>query len=293
MGMVLNFTSELRGWIADNLERGCAPSALVGSMVERDFEPRIAEALVEAFVRARDAGAPLPENSLALDLPPLEYRYEPPRLEPGAVIRTPDRVIPVLVRMEQPVLAVLEDVLSGDECAELIELSRARLRPSTVVDPRTGEDAVAEYRDSMGMFFQLEETPLVAKLDRRISAAMSCPVENGEGLQVLRYGPGAKTTPHFDFLLPSNEASRASLARSGQRISTLVVYLNDVASGGETVFPGIGLAVSARKGNAVYFEYANSRRQVDTRSLHAGAPVVEGEKWVVTKWMRERRFVSA
>jgi prolyl 4-hydroxylase len=293
MAMLVNFSPEIRTWILHNLDRGCAPSALVGSMVDQKFEPQVAQGLIDAFVRARSAGVAPPGDSVTLELPPLEYRYETPRLAPGNVIRTPGRVMPVLIRTEEPVLAVLEGVLSADECDELIELSRPRLKASTVVDPQTGENAIAEYRDSDGMFFRLEETPFVARLDRRISEIMNCPIENGEGLQVLRYGPGARTTPHFDFLVPSNPANKASLARSGQRISTLIVYLNDVISGGETVFPELGLSVSAKKGNAVYFEYANTRNQVDYRSLHAGAPVAEGEKWAVTKWMRERRFLSA
>jgi prolyl 4-hydroxylase len=71
------------------------------------------------------------------------------------------------------------------------------------------------------------------------------------------------------------------------------VYLNDVAEGGETVFPGIGVAVIPRRGKALYFEYANSRSQVDQTTLHAGAPVLAGEKWVVTKWMRARRYAPA
>jgi prolyl 4-hydroxylase len=293
MGMVVNFSSELRTWILHNLDRGCAPDDLVRSMIEQEFDPGIAHAMVDAFVRARGAGTDPPDDALMLDLPAPEYRYDTPHLAPGTVIRTTDRAIPVLVRTEQPVIAVLEGVLSAAECDELVGLSRDRLKPSTVVDPQTGEDTIAEYRDSHGMFFRLGETPFVAMLDRRISEIMNCPVENGEGLQVLRYGPGTKTTPHFDFLAPSNAANRRSLARSGQRISTMVVYLNDVASGGETVFPEVGVSVSPRKGNAVYFEYGNSHRQVDHKSLHAGAPVAEGEKWAVTKWMRERRFLSA
>jgi prolyl 4-hydroxylase len=293
MSMIVNFSSELRGWLLLNLGRGRAPADLVRSMVEQKFDPMIAHAMVDAFVHARDAGADPPEDSLTLELPPPEYRYEKPRLAPGTVIRTSDRAIPVLVRTEQPVVAVLEGVLSGGECDELVALSRDRLKPSTVVDPRTGENTIAEYRDSHGMFFRLGETPFIARLDGRISEVMNFPVENGEGLQVLRYGPGTKTTPHFDFLAPSNATNRQSLARSGQRISTLVIYLNDVVSGGETVFPEAGLSVTPRKGNAVYFEYGNSRNQVDYKSLHAGAPVSGGEKWAVTKWMRERRFLSA
>jgi prolyl 4-hydroxylase len=59
------------------------------------------------------------------------------------------------------------------------------------------------------------------------------------------------------------------------------------------VFPETGLAVTPRKGSAVYFEYCNSAGQLDALSLHAGSPVHAGEKWVATKWMRQRRFVPA
>jgi prolyl 4-hydroxylase len=76
-------------------------------------------------------------------------------------------------------------------------------------------------------------------------------------------------------------------------MSTLIVYLNDVPQGGATAFPEIGLSVTPRRGNAVYFEYSNSRQQLDGKSLHAGAPVIEGEKWAMTKWMRTRRFIPA
>jgi prolyl 4-hydroxylase len=162
-----------------------------------------------------------------------------------------------------------------------------------VVDPESGEDVVAGHRTSLGMFFRLEEDAFIAGLDRRFSEVMGLPLENGEGLQVLCYPAGAHSTPHFDFLMPSNPANQASLARSGQRVSTLVTYLNDVEGGGETVFPKIGVSVSPQRGNAVYFEYCNSLGQVDPDSLHTANPVTSGEKWVVTKWMRQRRFISA
>jgi prolyl 4-hydroxylase len=122
---------------------------------------------------------------------------------------------------------------------------------------------------------------------------MNCPLRNGEGLQLLHYHPGARSAPHFDFLTPGNAANEASLARSGQRVSSLVIYLNDVERGGATVFPEIGLAVTPRQGHAVHFEYANSRGDVDLSSVHAAEPVEAGEKWVLTKWMREREFVPA
>jgi prolyl 4-hydroxylase len=59
------------------------------------------------------------------------------------------------------------------------------------------------------------------------------------------------------------------------------------------VFPELGLSVLPKKGSAVYFEYTNSHGQLDHRTLHAGAPVLRGEKWIVTKWMRQRRYGAA
>jgi prolyl 4-hydroxylase len=38
----------------------------------------------------------------------------------------------------------------------------------------------------------------------------------------------------------------------------------------------------------VFFNY--SRPDPSSASLHAGAPVIEGEKWIATKWLREARF---
>jgi prolyl 4-hydroxylase len=183
---------------------------------------------------------------------------------------------------------VLQDVLDADECEALIALARPRLTPSTLVDPMSGRDVPSGLRASLGMFFRPAETPLIERLDSRLGTLMGLPASHGEGLQLLHYPVGAGSAPHFDFLQPVNEANRASIARSGQRISTLVCYLNDVAGGGETDFPQRGLQVTPQRGNAVVFEYDGR----DERSLHASRPVLAGEKWVATKWMRERPFIS-
>jgi prolyl 4-hydroxylase len=76
-------------------------------------------------------------------------------------------------------------------------------------------------------------------------------------------------------------------------VSTLIAYLNDVEEGGETTFPRAGWTTFPKRGSAVYFEYCNSGGEVDPRTLHAGCPVLRGEKWIATKWMRQRRFVPA
>jgi prolyl 4-hydroxylase len=291
--ITVNVKPQLRSWIEHNLDRGCPPEQLIEGMIAQRFDPTVAQGLVRAFVEARSAGAPLTANSVRIDVPAEAFLNDPPRMVAGNSILTSDRSVSVVARLSRPIVAVLANVMSAEECEQLIELARPRLTPSTVVDPVTGENRVAEHRNSEGMFFAPCETPLIAALDARFSQIMNSPIDHGEGLQVLRYGPGTRSAPHFDFLVPRNETSEQSLRRSGQRISSLVAYLNDVPGGGETAFPHAGLSVCPRRGNAVYFEYCNRRGQVDATSLHAGAPVTEGEKWAVTKWMRDRRFIPA
>ena len=294
MGVHIKFSPELGHWITNNLNRQCKPDELIAGMVAQKFDPLVASGIVNAFVMARSAAKPAPVDSVELESQLNAYRCEAPRMNwTDGVIQTTDRQIPVLVRLQRPIAAVLSSVLSPTECEQLIELARPRLLPSTIVDPATGKDITTENRDSEGMFFRLNETPFIAMLDRRLSELMNSPVTHGEGLQVLRYGPGAKNTPHYDALLPTSPASMASIERSGNRMSTLLVYLNDVPQGGETAFPEAGLSVAARQGNAVYFENTNSLRQIDPLSVHTGAPVRAGEKWALAKWMREKTFRPA
>jgi len=293
MSTIVRFSPDLSAWLTQNLDQGQAPAELVRIMIEERMDPRVARAIVDAFLLARQQGGPAPIDSVAIEDAPPEYTYETPRLGTTPELIASDRIVPVLLRTQEPVLALLGNVLSADECAQLIELAKPRLAPSTIVNLYSGQNVVTEDRTSFGMFFQLRENAFIAQLDTRISELMNLPIENGEGFQVLRYPAGAQTTAHFDFLQPTNDANRASIARSGQRVSTLIAYLNDVEAGGETTFLKLGLSVVPRRGNAVYFEYCNSQSQVDHSSLHAGNPVLSGEKWVVTKWMRQRRFVSA
>ena len=266
---------------------------MVEALVGKNFAPRVARGVVDALISAHATARPLPVHNAAPDTEASRFIYETPRMAPGHLIHAGDREIRVLQRLQRPAIVLLEGVLSAEECERLIGMAQPRLGRSTVVDGSSGADIAVERRSSDGMFFRLREDPFIARLDERLSALMSGPAENSEGLQVLRYRPGGQYPPHFDFLVPSNPASSRSIARSGQRISTLIVYLNDVLEGGETVFPEVGLSVVPRRGNGVYFEYTNSRSQVDLRSAHGGAPVVQGEKWIVTKWMRSRQFIPA
>jgi prolyl 4-hydroxylase len=264
-------------WVVLNTRNGCTIESMKEMMVENQFDPVFAEAVLQV-IRHQEG--------------PSVYLYEPPLFQhTGNSIETSDRTIQIAAFYERPCVAILDNVFSHEECDELIKRSVDKLKRSETVDPVTGEPIIIEERTSSGTFYQLNEDPFISTLDRRISEIMCQPITHGEGLQVLRYGVGAEYKPHFDYFPEEEEGSYKHTANGGQRISTLVVYLNDVEQGGDTYFPEIGLSVKPRKGSAVYFEYCNSLGQVDPKTLHGGAPVIQGEKWIVTKWMRQREYL--
>ncbi|MDW5443600.1 2OG-Fe(II) oxygenase [Polaromonas sp. SM01] len=199
-----------------------------------------------------------------------------------------DRWVDLSTVMRAPDLLVLENLLSVDECQALIDAARPRLERSQTVALETGGEEIHEDRTSDGMFFTRGENPLVACIEARIAKLLDWPVENGEGLQVLRYGPGTEYKPHYDYFDPAEAGTAAILARGGQRVATLVMYLQEPAQGGATVFPEVRLQVVPRRGHAVFFNY--SQAHPCSHTLHGGMPVLAGEKWIATKWLREREF---
>jgi prolyl 4-hydroxylase len=291
--MAIDFANEVRDWIANNLARGCPPQDVVRELMDKGTEQALAVAMTQAVSNALLYGDPMPDGKLTLGAPPPQFVPDAGCLGTASVLRVDGREMPVLARLQRPSVAVLGDVLDADDCRQLIEQSRLRLRPSTVTDPITGLDKIADHRSSEGMFFRPLETPLVACLERRIAALTGVPPEHGEGLQILYYPVGTECAPHYDFLLPVNDTNKASIARRGPRVATFITYLNNVEAGGETFFPHVGMSVSPRRGQALFFEYSNARGQTDPVSLHAGAPVLAGEKWIAVKWMRRQRFIAA
>jgi prolyl 4-hydroxylase len=199
-----------------------------------------------------------------------------------------DRWVKVLIQIRHPRVVVFGDFMSADECQAMIELASPKLARSQTVVHATGDSEVNEARTSRGMFFGRGENPLCERIEARIAALLNWPVERGEGLQVLHYLPGAEYKPHFDYFDPDQPGTPTILKRGGQRVGTLVIYLNTPEAGGATVFPDAGLDVHAVTGNAVFFSYCMPHPS--TKTLHGGTPVLAGEKWVATKWMRESTF---
>ena len=280
-------TIELRQWIAEQAAAGFSREAVMASMVASGWQEAVAHKALKATWKEPVAVPPQPTPVVRREgarlLPDLDLSQSPRQIDAG------DRLVDVIASLNQPRVVVLGNLLSADECDALIESARPQLARSLTVATKTGGEELNPDRTSSGTFFARGQTAEVTRIEARIARLLNWPVENGEGLQVLHYRPGAEYKPHYDYFDPDEPGTPSILKRGGQRLATLVMYLSEPARGGGTTFPDAGLEVAPVRGNAVFFNY--DRPHPSTRTLHGGAPVIEGEKWVATKWLREREFV--
>ena len=281
-------TPDLKAWIIEQARAGCRPEDVLASMKASGWQEDVAVAAMEATLQALAPGLPPAAAAAAAALPPAVRVPEPALAGSPSRLWAGDRHVTVLMAMQQPRLVVFGGLLDDAECDALVAAAAPRMARSETVVNETGGNEVNPSRTSRGMFFGRGELPLCQRIEQRIGALLNWPVVNGEGLQVLHYQPGAEYKPHHDYFDPAQPGMAAVLARGGQRVATLVIYLNTPARGGGTTFPDIGLEVAPVKGHGVFFSY--DRADPATRTLHGGAPVLAGEKWVATKWLREREF---
>jgi prolyl 4-hydroxylase len=288
-------------WIRDNFARGCIKEDMLKIMVKAGISEQTAVFNLVAFSTAglqpatakpSTAQAANPIAAKAAVALNNEYQQEASYLfqHENTIVTSDGQQIQVAMRIDAPDVVLLDHFMTEAECDELCEASRGTLTKSTVVDDATGASVDHAERISQGTYFLLGQNDLVKRIEQRISEVTNTPVVNGEGLQILNYVGGGEYRPHFDYF-PDNEGGRVHLARGGQRIITVIMYLNNVTAGGATILPKINLSVYPKKGSALYFSYFNSIGQIDPVTLHGGAPVIEGEKWIATKWIREREYL--
>lgn len=309
----------LQVWLKTMREHGSTRDAMLHALVATKYEAGYASAAIAAAWAEPDTIGAQPIDMQPIDMQPIGTTVaaatdvstivasgsgsaaQPVRSQQALALsahlaqmpnslQTSDRAIEMLFVIASPRVVLFGNLLSDEECDALISLSRDKVERSSVVNASTGAYDIHPHRTSAGTYFQRGENALLQRIESRIAELVDCPLEQGEPIQVLHYQAGGEYKPHFDYFEPAHPGNQEVLSLGGQRIATLIMYLNDVALGGSTVFPEIGLDVLPRKGHAVYFAYCDDDGKLDTRTLHGGSPVSEGEKWIATKWFRQRAY---
>jgi prolyl 4-hydroxylase len=281
--MTQQITPELRQWIVEQAQAGHAAEVVLQSMKTSGWDEAVAIDAMETTLRGH-----LAEQAAAQALPPAVPVPQPDLADSPLYLDAGDRRVAVLGTLALPRVVVLGGLLSDDECDALIAAARPRMSRSLTVATQTGGEEINADRTSQGMFFQRGETELVSRIEARIARLLNWPVQRGEGIQVLQYQPGTEYKPHYDYFDPAAPGTASILQRGGQRVATVVMYLGEPEQGGGTTFPDAQFEVAPKRGNAVFFSY--ERAHPSSRTLHGGAPVIAGQKWIATKWLREGEF---
>lgn len=246
--------------------------------------PRQPEAAAALWQQLAQHGVPRLPAIEAPTSPPLEARVA------GTLAFEESLRVPASAQLsERPAVRRIDGLLSADECRLLAASAQPLLQPSMTLDPVSGAPIANPVRTSHDASFDpLREDFVLRLVQLRMARAAGLPLVHAEQLIVLRYAPGQEYRPHRDYLPPARLS--ADRPEAGNRRRTICVYLNEVAAGGATVFPEAGLEIAPAAGRAVVFDNLDAEGRPDADSLHAGQPVVSGEKWLATLWMRERPY---
>lgn len=209
--------------------------------------------------------------------------------------------LPFQVLSWRPRALYFPNFATAEQCQTLIGMAKPSLKPSTLA-LRNGEteENTKGIRTSSGMFVSASEdkTGTMDLVELKIAQATMLPKSHGEAFNILRYEIGQRYNSHYDAFNPAEYGPQKS-----QRVASFLLYLSDVEEGGETMFPFenglnmdgnydyqecIGLRIRPRRGDALLFYSIFPNGTIDPTSLHGSCPVIRGEKWVATKWIRDQ-----
>ena len=168
----------------------------------------------------------------------------------------------------------------------LIDRAAGRLEPAQAND--AGGEAV---RTATTCAFGPQERDLVlAILQERAARLLGVPVACHEPPNAISYEPGQEYRPHADFIEPSVPQFQPELQQLGQRVATVVTYLNDDFDEAETVFPDLDIKFRGAPGDAIYFANVLADGSPDYLTSHCALPPTRGRKWVLSQWIRAKPY---
>ena len=178
---------------------------------------------------------------------------------------------------------IRKNFLDAETCAELMRQIDADRRPSTIADPN-GDN-----------YFRTSETcdlnsadPVVHGVEIAIADLLGIDPKHGESLQGQRYEVGQEFKAHTDYFEPTGQDYARYCSVAGQRTWTVMIYLNEVESGGATRFKAIDKIVQPEIGKLLAWNNLRPNGTVNPSTLHHAMKVRGGTKYVITKWFRER-----
>jgi prolyl 4-hydroxylase len=114
---------------------------------------------------------------------------------------------------------------------------------------------------------------------------------DNEPLQVVKYDPGGFYNDHHDACCDDDSKCNEFIQNGGQRVLTILIYLNDDFEGGATKFSTIVKDIKPPKyGGVIFRPLADNSEQCHPLALHKGTPVNSGTKYICNLWIRQDKY---
>ncbi|XP_053564717.1 prolyl 4-hydroxylase subunit alpha-3 [Bombina bombina] len=215
--------------------------------------------------------------------------YKDPRMLCSYVTNNHPRLILQPVKRElvslYPYVVLYHDFVSDREAEIIKGIASPWLQRSVVA---SGEkQSEVEYRISKSAWLKDTAHPVIRKMDNRIAAITGLNIlpPYAEYLQVVNYGIGGHYEPHFDHA--TSRKSPLYRTNTGNRLATFMIYLSSVDAGGSTAFIYANFSTPVVKNAALFWWNLHRNGKGNEDTLHAGCPVLIGNKWVANKWIHE------
>jgi prolyl 4-hydroxylase len=200
--------------------------------------------------------------------------------------------MPFEIISELPRIREYKDFLSADDCKMLIDYAAPSVQPGMVVDPLGNSVIDYAHRDAFSTHFK-NDNPLIDVIIDRVSNAIDIDKSCFEKITFIKYEPGQEFKFHQDYFVPTESINGKESATDirckdgGNRISTVLLYLNNVEDSGETIFPWLDVFIRPEIGKLLQFDYGYDDFMLNLKSQHAGLPPSTHDKWIATIWIRE------
>ena len=301
---LIGYAGDIEPAVAEELLRKAADNGealgltMLGALAVTDLQgPRNWSKALEHLVAAAKLGESRAQLQLAMLLPgSAPERDAFARGEPldwddvaGRVQWPHERALPEVARLrDAPQIEAIRGFLSPEECAYIMARGAPYLQRAQVAGA-DGSPMLDPIRTNDAMVFASVETDVVLQsIDSLVARALRSAPECGEHFALLRYRPGQAYASHCDWIDPATPGKDQEVAESGQRVATLLVYLNDDFRGGETHFVGLNWSFKGKRGDALLWRNVTPDGAIDPLTLHAGLAPTAGEKWLLSKWMRDK-----
>lgn len=180
---------------------------------------------------------------------------------------------------------VHSNIISQDENDYILQrakplFSESKLVSGTMKNVRKSETAWLSRDD-----------PVVKNIINRVCSLSNIPFENAEKMQVVKYEPNGYYNPHYDASCDDRPECVEFEKNGGQRVVTMIIYLTDQYEGGATNFPRLNIDYKLPKNTGIlFYSLEKNGNKCHPLSLHAGTPVISGQKYIANIWLREQSY---